>query len=496
MKILFSIANNIGQLIDSQVRRQSICIGLIFIIGMIYVTSASLLGVYKFSQDSWSYFELSKSVFSGDFYKFNTIRSHFTETYSASFPMGYPVALSIIHFIVGQAPEAALTLNSLIAVATTYILIRISDEMQLPRVYGVSIALSLVFYIPYIDEVIAGRSIPLTIFLFSLAGLKYLQGKFLLTGILLGLSAMVRFDFLMHSIIFLMAISLGKWRDFKILFIMVLGFLIGIAPWSFYSYHHFGSLWISDNSWVAMSALPARVLDYPATPITSASQNLTLWLNKIANNVYGLSKDIIWACMFFPLLPVLLMVALYKSLYCTKALNTRLAIGTAFILFATLPYLLTGYFSIRYYAPHMLCASFLFANYIVRTKAIRTPWLTNEGIVIIPVSCALIIGIYFLSKSTLSGHMRTNDMHRELEVIESLRQCHTSNPESTYIFDPASEMNYFKYGAITGMRTAGLPSNFRKMSKDQKEDFFSHMMPYALIENYSNGGKCPSIRRN
>lgn len=495
MKMLFSIANNTGQLIDSQAERQSICIGLIFTIGIIYATSASLVGVYKFSQDSWSYFELSKSIFSDNFYKFNTIRSHFTETYSASFPTGYPVALSITHFIVGQAPEAALTLNSLIAVATTYILIRISDKMQLPRIYGVSIALSLAFYIPYIDEVIAGRSIPLAISLFSLASLKYLQGKFLLTGILLGLSALVRFDFLLHSIIFLIAISLGKWRDLKILLIMAFGFLIGIAPWSFYSYHHFDSFWISDNSWVAMSALPARVLDYPATSIVSASQDFTLWLNKLTNNIYGLLKDIIWACMFFPLLPVLLMAALYKSPHCTKGLNIRLAIGTIFISFATLPYLLTGYFSIRYYAPHLLCASFLFANYIVHTKAIRIPWLTNAGIVIIPVSCTLIIGIYYLSKSTLSGYARTNDMQRELEVIESLRQCHTSNPELTYIFAPASGVNYFKYGAITGMKAAGLPSNFRKMSKDQKEDFFSHMMPYVLIENHSND-KCPSTRKN
>ncbi|WP_460427592.1 hypothetical protein [Azotobacter armeniacus] len=496
MKTLFSITNKAGQFISSQTERQPVLISLILIIGMIYIISASLVGVHKFSQDSWSYFELSKSVFSGDFYRFNTIRSHFAETYSAAFPMGYPVALSAIQLIAGKAPEAALLLNCLIVVATAYILIKISDEIQLPRIYGISIAFSLLFYIPYIDEALAGRSMPLAILLFSLAGLNYLRGFFWGAGIFLGLSALVRFDFLVHSIIFLLAGSLNKWHEPKIFLLMVSGFFIGIIPWPFYSYLHFGKFWISDNSWVAMSALPARVLDYPATPIVSASENFTLWLSRVTNNTYGLLKDAARACMFFPLLPVLLGVALCKIRYSTKAINARLAIGAILIASATLPYLLTGYFTIRYYAPHLLCAAFLLAKHIVRTKDIRIAWLSTEGIVVISVFFALTIGLFYLSKSTLSGYARTDDMRKELQIIESLRQCHVLNPELTYIFDPASGLNYFKYGAITGMRAAGLPANFRRMSENQKEDFFSHMMPYAWIEAFSNNSQCPSARKN
>lgn len=50
-----------------------------------YGLTGYLLDISRFSPDSWSCYELARTDFDGKFYSFNTWRSYFAETFSASF---------------------------------------------------------------------------------------------------------------------------------------------------------------------------------------------------------------------------------------------------------------------------------------------------------------------------------------------------------------------------------------------------------------------------
>jgi hypothetical protein len=494
LKHTIASINNCGRFLQLQMQQRPVAIGLLAVTGLVYAFAANLLRTDLFSQDSWSYFELSKTIFGGDFYRFNTIRSHFSEQYSAAFPMGYPVALSVIQLILGQVPEIAPFVNSFVAVATAYVLTRISDAIQLPRIYAIAIASSLILHPDYIEEVLTGRATPLAILLFALAGFQYLGDKHFSTGLFLGLSALVRFDFLSHSLIFLIAAPFIKWPGSKRLCLMIAGFLIGIFPWSLYSYYHFGLFWASDNSWVAMSALPAYMWEYPARPLVSASDNFGLWLTRLTRNIYPLGKSVALSFAKCPLVSILVAVLLLKWRDLVRVIDVRLAIGLLFLLSAALlPYLLTGYFLSRYYLVHLLCASLLLASSVVHLKDLSILGLSSEGIAVIAIVFTFIVGATDLSRYVVSHYLHVNEQASELEIIESLRQCHRLNPEVLYIFEPplASRVDFIKYGALTGMRATGLPYNFSTMNDTQREEFFHHMAPYIRIKDFSAGNKCP-----
>jgi len=468
---------------------------MLAITGLVYAVAANLLRTGLFTQDSWSYFELSKTIFSGDFYRFNTIRSWFSDQYSAAFPMGYPVALSIIQLILGPVPEIAPFVNSFVAVATAYVVTRICEAIQLPRVYAIAIAASLILYPDYIDEVFTGRATPLAILLFALAGFQYLGNKHISAGLFLGLSALVRFDFLSHSVIFLIAMPLIKWPGSKRLFGMIAGFLVGIFPWSLYSYYHFGLFWASDNSWVAMSALPAYMWEYPARPLVSWSDNFGLWLTRLIGNVYPLGKSVVLSFAKSPLVLILVAVLLLKWRDLIKVIDVRLAVGSLLLLSAALiPYLLTGYFLSRYYLIHLLCASLLLASCVVRLKDLSILGLSSEGIAMVSIFFTFIVGATELSRYLVSDHLRINEQASELETIESLRQCHRLHPEVLYIFEPplVQRVDFVKYGALTGMRATALPHNFSTMNDAQREEFFLHLAPYIRLKDFAAGEKCPA----
>ncbi|MGF1643287.1 MAG: hypothetical protein ACFCUJ_06545, partial [Thiotrichales bacterium] len=78
---------------------RSVFYGLRVVVALTLLIALSVTGIKvgltQYSPDSWSYYELSKTIFSGELYRFNTFRSYFSETYSAAFPLGYPVLIAL-----------------------------------------------------------------------------------------------------------------------------------------------------------------------------------------------------------------------------------------------------------------------------------------------------------------------------------------------------------------------------------------------------------------
>ena len=88
---------------------------ILIILGTVFTILAIIFGTSMFSPDSWSYYELSKTIFTNNFYEFNTYRSYFSDLKSAAFPFGYPIVLATINLI-SENPINAVFINILFTI--------------------------------------------------------------------------------------------------------------------------------------------------------------------------------------------------------------------------------------------------------------------------------------------------------------------------------------------------------------------------------------------
>ena len=489
-KTLTRLASAIEECSTTPVCRKVIIIYSTAILLAILATSGFVIGLSQFSPDSWAYFELTKSILEGDFYKFNTYRSYYSDIYSTSFPLGYPALLSAIQFITGIGAHAAVIVNVLAAAATWVTIIRLSEKLNLTPLAGLAIATSLIFFTPYLNEVHSGRSIPFAILLFLFAINAFISKYSFLSGLLLGFSVLVRFDYLLYSLLFMVAlILLVRNRDNNTP-IMILGFIVGMLPWISYSQIHFGKFWISDNSWVALSALPAFVVDFPAAPIISASDNPLLWIDRILSNIFPLARSIISSALRFPLI-LFLSLFLLLNIHC---LDSKKRLHTALLLLllcvSVAPYLLTGYFDSRYFSLVFVITSgiiiFLCESSILNISKL----ISFKILLIMSMVLSILTGWAYIAKQSLSGIINSEKFDAEEASILYLNECHSHQPDVTYIFTNNS-IFAARYGAITGNRAAFIPSNYNRLTEELKEQFLKKMHPYAFISIPIETDKCP-----
>ena len=447
-----------------------------------------IIGLSKFSPDSWAYFELSKTIFNSDFYRFNTFRSYYSNEYSTSFPFGYPIVIAVVSFFIGHTPIIAVAINIFLALVTCIILVDICKLQKISALAGFTIALSLLFFPAYLDEIFSGRSIPCAIFVFTLAYYLYLLRYPFFFGIFLGASALIRFDFLVYSILFQIIIIVLKPKQRRAWFTALAGFSIGVFPWIVYSLSHFGKLWISDNSWVASSALPAFVLDYPAIPSVSVFQNPLMWMTRIISNIGPLLRSFFEAAIRFPAF-VIFFFMIISSWSSVEIKNIVLIIF--FVSLASVaPYLLTGYFDSRYFSLIFICLTSTFVFALEKTKSQYLFGLNFFGSVFLSFILVILIAATYFSKAAWSSRYGVVSIARQFDQIKKLNYCHKLDPQIIYIFIKDAGGLAPIYGAITGMRAAFIPSNFDKMNNREKSSYFEHMQPYLLIDSISQEEKC------
>ena len=265
------------------------------IILFIFTIVGFLSGTANFSPDSWSYFELSKKIFNEKFYEFNTWRSYFSDTKSVSFPFGFPILLSLISKIVGEDPRNAIFINILIAIISWFGIIILSHKFNLPKIYKIAAAATLILNPSYLDELFSGRSIPLAMALFVFAFFLIFENQFI-AGLFFGISCLTRFDYLIYSFSSILGFIFLKKEKFNFLFYkklkLIFGFILGLSPWIIFSFVHFGKFWVTDNFWVLASSKKVFVLDYPAFPEGHFLDSPLIWISAKLENLLPLFKSI------------------------------------------------------------------------------------------------------------------------------------------------------------------------------------------------------------
>ena len=207
-----------------------------------------------FSPDSYSYYEMSKTIFS-DFGRVNTIRQYIVPTdYGISFPYLYPLLLAVVDRLSGVGMYSGVLLNVYVSLLSALLLPPVSRRLCKRSWPGAAAAIALLTTRQYLGEVLSGRAIPaavlcVVLLLLVLARPGGLSRRtYALAGFLAGASMAMRFDNMtvVAFLGFCVLVFSGKKRWSNTLCCAV-GALVPLLPWIAYSMIHFGTPWISDN---------------------------------------------------------------------------------------------------------------------------------------------------------------------------------------------------------------------------------------------------------
>jgi len=242
----------------------------------------------NFVTNSWSYLELSKTVFT-DFFHANTIRSFDNPSpYSQAFPPLWPVALAVARRVVDLGIYTGFVLNIPICVALLAAMMRLLRRLEFPGWVGAACYLCAIVYVA---ETFSGGGIPITLLLL-VGALILLFGessgvlRIAMAGLLMGLACLTRFDGLAPACVIGVAFALRAYRPERklqravvasIVYFAVLG--VTLSPMMIYGITHFGKLFPSDNTRMVLQANGGGMLDYFKTPPPSdLSQHPVKWI--------------------------------------------------------------------------------------------------------------------------------------------------------------------------------------------------------------------------
>lgn len=247
--------------------------GLLFgftVTTLIVLTLAIAWRAPPYSPDSFAYYALAQTLVT-DFQRIGHLRSYWSEWYSAAFPPLWPALWAGIDALTGTAARAGLVGATLAAGAFATFTEAATRRLTGTRWLGLAIAVMILMHQGFLEEWSAARAVPLHMAL--LAGLLYLlaarpadhPGPALagLLGLICGLAVMARFDALPFALA--MALGLVVWTRSAFVLIAFVGALaLAISPWIAYSLNTFGSPFVTDNGWVAVSVdSRAFVTDWP-----------------------------------------------------------------------------------------------------------------------------------------------------------------------------------------------------------------------------------------
>jgi len=334
----------------------------------------AMRGHLAFTPDSWTYYELARSL-PGDFYRLHLTRQfQFTSPYGASFPPLWPALIALADALTGAGPVVAFWLAALTAGLFAVLSEAAGRRCFATRWIGLAAAVLILSHGGLIDEITGGRSIPLQLCLYA-ALLWVLAGpdgwrRWALAGLLGGLAVMNRFDALPLAVALAGAVAAMAGRRCAAAGAGYLGaLLIALTPWIAYSRLRFGRWFVSDNGGIAFSAdRQAYVTDWWPRPQPTLFDAPGDWLLKVSGNAMRLVPEMVVSPGISTLVVWLVAGLVIRAAYrpargadmAVAAPGRAALIAVGLALFALLPgNVLTGYFDGRYFTPQLWLAALI-----------------------------------------------------------------------------------------------------------------------------------------
>jgi len=466
-----------------------VCLAVLALVAVAGFTSPD------FSPDAWSMFEQSNHIFD-DFYRINTYRQfQFDSPYGVSFAPLFSILLAIARKVYDAGIYTGLFLNTGIVVLTLWQLKRLARALALPIWAGNLWLLVLLANFDYCDEMTAGRTMPLAALLLTVLLRTWIEAgrswfaQPLQLGVVAGLLALTRFEFLLVALLFgaIGWLTPNRWT-LRQLAVYYAALAVVMSPWCFYSYSHFGKLLASDNSRTVLSAQRTFVADYfpeGQEPPTIKSEPVRWVKSVLTQRLPGIIGGTLY--ITYRYFPVMLLAGLLAGLALCGGLQPRpifndpklrLLLWYGFVLSSQVAAVcLTGYRDLRYFIPFTWWAAVV-ASYVILTCPLVVPQFATARKFATPLLALLTLGCFareFDVKTMLKRWPPRYDAAfvdpGQYDEITTQLRGDTDEPRVLIIVDKAvvrmedgriqPGFRSFRFGALTGITTIIEPSNFR-----------------------------------
>ena len=443
-----------------------------------------------FSPDSWSFYEISQSVFN-DFGKINTLRHYQQDLVwdrNVSFPPLWPILIRVFDGFSRMGIYSGYILNASIFLLSLYMNARIARDLIGYPLAGVFLSVLMLSYKNFVGEFLSAGSMPLAFLLqqiivyIVLTREKIGPKDAILLAIISGLCVLTRFDFLLSAVALpLVIILLNRSLSVKENALYLLGILITLSPWILYSLTTFQRLWVTDNSRTALLAFTNYVSDYfPRDAVLpTLFSHPKQWLHiYFSERLPAQFKTLGSFSLLRPIIPLAVFVLLKRSpLKDSKRFFARwgkLGLLWLGLIFAVS---LTGYSAKRYYTiVYWYAGVLLLVMAGVRLKESR--W----RIVILLVMMG-IAGFYNTERFIVEDKEKVAiGYNRENVSAESFQALLEKVPAgSSILFWGAGDE--FKLGALTGRKTLFMPPNIEDNPELIERFLADYPVDYAVIRS-------------
>lgn len=427
--------------------------------------AASLLAIIAstdpgrhFTPDSWTLFELARSVFT-DFYHVETIREYaFASEYSASFPPLWPVIVAVFTKLFVTETGAGLIANAMLAMTTLWLLVQLSGRLYGREWLGFLLFLVLLANRHYIYSFRGVHSMVLYLALF--AGLYWVLLKkpaitwkeAAFSGLLAGLLGLTRFDGIAYGIALLPVVVWFSNDRAKSAGAYIAAFILTLLPWMLYCHAHFGTWLASDNSRTLWAVDHVFVLDYLPQGVPTIRDDFGKWFGNAWREGEAFLGIAFTKLLFVPSLLCLLWYAAKKSgakfaFRKPKLRNKHYALF--FPLIAQMGLVaVSGYHEARYLLPVQLALLLYLAGLVDWKKFKPGQWLEGHGVKIFFSLCIIIVVVY-LAGTALNkdrqffGAFRTQHAPSSYDM---LIECLKDRPEGAILM--AGDRLSYRFGAF------------------------------------------------
>lgn len=488
---------------------------IILISLMILYFFGNLYSPAKFGFDAWSYYEISKEIFS-NFNQINTFRQYqIPQPFNISFPPLYPFFISIFNYFFNLGIYSGYFLNFIFLIVTILIILKISNIYFKNEFIGLVISLLLITSPSFIKVLIGADSIPFFVLLFYIAfylSLK-VKGNFYLmsiTGIFSGLMFLNRFDSLLASFAFCASFSFifrKKTNPFLSILIFSFFFFITNSYYFFDNYKKYENIFMSDNSRTVLSVESTYVSDFYESDIIMAHDEPLNWVIKCFKNLLKSSVGIFknkYSKEIFILVILMLYVSNFnKHLpFNIKSMNfTRNEkIGFCFLIFTitqVFSVFLTGYSDPRYFI-HSIIFSFFYSLILFRKNLLKiknkfeSSYMNNNILLVtiillytIPQKIYTFNSLYNLYAYPVKYNESHLILNKDLKILER-ELVNYKKSKLLWLNGPPSILQGPQFGAITGLTIFHRPYN---LGEHNLKSFLNSYSPTHILYSNENPSK-------
>jgi hypothetical protein len=264
----------------------------------------------RYSPDSWAYWNMAQNIQAGNPFGIGVLRQFQTRPgVAASFPIGYPLILALMEFLLPVGARIGILVNILAMVVSASLLQRRFRPHGLAA-SGPALILAATLFLPLADEIVSGRAIPMAVMMLIIFVLLIEWAKspasWMAVGAWAAFGGLIRFDLL--PILLIAGSLVAFWRHSKAVdnagpaawavvgSVLVSGILV-TATINALTIAVAGEPVPSDNARTVLATEPTYVRDYLPDGVETVLDDPFEWIRRIASNWAVVARSVFIAAV-------------------------------------------------------------------------------------------------------------------------------------------------------------------------------------------------------